>query len=322
MRIQCPECKKILKVKKELEGKIEGKKAKCPKCGKRFVIPISKPSTSSQEEEHKRKVNEIKDKRKENLAPIKVPTQETLPAGKKPIEEDPDNSSLTGREDIHNNSYISVDFIGTGLQLIGWSFVVITLNLLVIPAAWGYVALYRWFIRNVSFSDGTTASFEGRGRDIWGYFIVVALILLFSQLLNMLGAAAVSILINFLLFPFSAFIWLQITRWLFANIKLSCGTQLSFKGTYGAFLVWGLFISLSCLTIIGWPWALVAMYRWICRKVEGGQNIVIFTGSGWGLLWRIFITFFSTILIIPLPWMVVWIIRWYTRNLIIKRLTE
>ena len=61
-----------------------------------------------------------------------------------------------------------IEFTGTGFQALGWGLLAVLLSLFVIPAAWGAVALYRWFVRNLSFSDGTKASFEGRGGQVWG----------------------------------------------------------------------------------------------------------------------------------------------------------
>lgn len=69
-----------------------------------------------------------------------------------------------------------IKFTGTGFQALGWGLLAVLLSLLVIPAAWGAVALYRWFVRNLSFSDGTQASFEGRGEQVWGYFAIAALL--------------------------------------------------------------------------------------------------------------------------------------------------
>ena len=56
-----------------------------------------------------------------------------------------------------------IEFKGTGSQALGWGLLYIVLTMFVIPAAWGAVYLFRWFVRNLSFSDGTKASFEGRG---------------------------------------------------------------------------------------------------------------------------------------------------------------
>lgn len=218
-----------------------------------------------------------------------------------------------------------IEFKGTGLQALGWGLVAIVLSLLIIPAAWGAVALHRWFIKNLSFTDGTKASFEGRGGEVWGYFIIVMLLSLIPQVSRTIedpGASLfVSIGLPILLLPISAAIGLQIIRWFFSSIKLSCGENLSFKGSYGPYLGWSLLVIVSVYTIIGWAWASVAMLRWYCRNIEGGQNQIVFLGSGWGLLWRCFLAGLASILIIPIPWVTVWIVRWFARNMVIKQVT-
>jgi hypothetical protein len=219
----------------------------------------------------------------------------------------------------------TVEFKGTGLQGLGWGLLAALLSLLIIPAAWGAASLCRWFVRNLSFSDGTHASFEGRGGEVWGYFIITVLLGLVPQLSRMTedmkASFFVAIGLSILLLPITAAVWLKITRWFFSKIKLSCGTDLSFKGRYLPYLGWMLLVSLSVYTIIGWAWASVAMLRWVCRNIDGGESEVVFLGSGWGLLWRSFLAALASILIIPIPWVTVWIIRWFTTNMVIKQKT-
>ncbi len=219
---------------------------------------------------------------------------------------------------------VNVIFTGKGLQALGWGLLYGILYSLIIPAAWGAVALLKWFARNLSFSDGTQASFGGRGKEVWGYFAILVLLSYGSMIAS---AAAedkrfiVSIILGIVLLPINAAICLKIIRWFFTSVKLSCGTNLSFKGSYGPYLGWMLLVTLSVYTIIGWAWASVAMLRWVCRNIEGGQNEVVFVGSGWGLLWRCFVAGLASIVIIPIPWMAVWIIRWFARNMIVQRAT-
>jgi len=218
-----------------------------------------------------------------------------------------------------------IEFTGTGFQALGWGLLAVLLSLLIIPAAWGAVALYRWFVRNLSFSDGTKASFEGRGGQVWGYFVIGMLLGFVPELSRAVEDPAASLFVSIglpiLLLPISAAIWLRIVRWFFSSIRLSCGTNLNFKGNYGPYLGWMLLVSLSVYTIIGWAWASVAMLRWVCRNIEAGQNQLEFHGSGWGLLWRCFLAGLASILIIPIPWVWLRVVRWVTGNMLIKQET-
>lgn len=216
-----------------------------------------------------------------------------------------------------------IEFTGTGFQALGWGLLCFLLSLLIIPAAWGAAALYRWFIKNLSFSDGTKASFEGRGGQIWILFAIAILLGFLPQLSRMVDNPTLALLVLFglpiLLLPISVAIWLKIIRWFFCNIRLSCGTNLSFKGKYLSLFGWHVLLFLSCFTIIGWAWVSVAMLRWLCRNIEAGQNYLDFIGSGWGLLWRFFLAFLASILIIPIPWVWLWIVRWITVNMLIRK---
>ena len=216
-----------------------------------------------------------------------------------------------------------IRFTGTGFQALCWGLLAVLLSLLVIPAAWGAVSLYSWFVRNLSFSDGTRASFEGRGGQVWGYFSIGTLLGFAPQLSRTVEDPTVSLFVllglPILLLPISAAIWLKILRWFFSSIKMSGGTILNFKGKYGPYLGWMLLVSLSVYTIIGWAWALAAMLRWVCSNIEAGQNRLEFVGSGWGLLWRFFLASLASILIIPIPWVWLWVLRWVTGNMLIKR---
>lgn len=215
-----------------------------------------------------------------------------------------------------------IEFMGSGFQALGLGLLAVMLSLFIIPAAWGAVALYRWFVRNLSFSDGTQASFEGRGAQVWGYFVIGILLGFVPQLYKALYDPAASLFITIglpiLLLPISAAIWLPIIRWFFSSIKLSCGTNLSFNGNYGPYLGWLLLLSLSVYTIIGWAWASVAMLRWVCRNIEAGHNQLVFVGNGWGLFWRCLLAGIASILIIPIPWVWLWVVRWVVRNLLIN----
>jgi hypothetical protein len=225
----------------------------------------------------------------------------------------------------------SIKFTGTGLQALGWGLLAALLTLLIIPTAWGVAALYRWFVRNLSFSDGAAASFEGRGGQVWYYFVISFLVAMIPSVLMKfvptLSRAAVdptasffmSLGLTILILPITAAIGLKILRWTFSSIRLSSGTNLIFEGRYGAYLGWTLLVTLSVYTIIGWAWALVAMTRWICRNLNAGQNRLEFLGNGWGLLWRCVLASLASILIIPIPWVWVWVLRWVVGNMLIER---
>lgn len=213
-------------------------------------------------------------------------------------------------------------FKGTGLQYLWWGLVAGVSALFIIPAAWGAVPLFRWFVLNLEFSDGTTASFEGRGKEVWYYFIGIGILEIVIPILSNAIVGPEADLFVFIGLPFATVaIWLQITRWFFSKIKLSCGTNLRFNGKYLPLLGWTMLAMYSVITIIGWAWALVAMLRWVCRNIDAGHHRLVFTGSGWALLWRGILATLACCFIIPIPWMEVWIIRWFAGNMMIEQKT-
>jgi hypothetical protein len=143
--------------------------------------------------------------------------------------------------------------------------------------------------------------------------------------------------------PINAAIWFKITRWFIANISLSCHTNLNFKGSllhylgwqlllslpfftfmgwplFGHYLGWQLYASISLFNLLSWPWVVASMTRWFCRNIQAGDNQLEFQGGGWDILWRFILACLFTILIIPIPWVYAWFIRWYVSKLaIIKK---
>lgn len=216
-----------------------------------------------------------------------------------------------------------ISFTGTGFQALGWSLYNALLSIPIIPAAWGAAALYRWLTRNLTFDDGTKASFEGQGGQVWGYFALSVLLgyvpLLFRTAENAETISYISLGFSILILPISAAIGIRIMRWLFANIKFTDGTNLNFKGSYAPYLGWLLLNSLSVFTIIGWAWVSVAFLRWACRNIEADSIKIEFVGSGWGLLWRSFVGILLSVFIIPIPWIWLWVLKWGISNIVIRQ---
>jgi len=220
---------------------------------------------------------------------------------------------------VSEGQAVSVEFNGSGFAALGWGLVAAAANVLIVPAAWGAVAVYRWLARNLHFSDGTRVSFEGRGHEVWGYYAIAALLGLAPQLSRAAddpGAVLfISIGLPLLLLPITAAVWVEIIRWAVRSVKLSCGTPLSFQGTYSGYLGWSLLVSLSVYTIIGWAWAVVGAVNWLCRNVAAGDHRLSFERSGWGVLWRTFVGALACGFVIPIPWIIAWLLRWWVGGL-------
>ena len=233
------------------------------------------------------------------------------------------NAGLQIEEKFMSNE-TRVEFKGTGMQALGWGIVAISLSIFILPAAWGAVILYRWFVKNLSFSDGTRATFEGRGIQVWGYFVIAVLLGFLPMLSRSMKDPIASMLSFWALYLLAiaviVAVYLKILRWFISNIRLSCGTELSFEGSYLQYLGWMMLITVSVFTVIGWAWAAVAMLRWLLRNIKGGDHQVIFLGNGWGLLWRSVLASLASFFVIPTPWVSVWMVKWIAGNISIVQI--
>ena len=209
----------------------------------------------------------------------------------------------------HQGGPVALGFLGTGLQLLGTGIVAFILMILIIPYGWGISLLSGWYVKNLSFSDGRTATFTGRGSQIWFYVFLF----IFSSILNVIPV--IGGIIGWLV---SIRLQLGLVRWFSSNIHLSTGHTLGFEGKYWPFVGWYILLTVSVITIIGWAWVASAGMRWLCRKVDMGQEHLEFEGSGIEFLWRGFVVLFGSILIITIPWVFVWYLGWITRNVSIR----
>ncbi len=222
---------------------------------------------------------------------------------------------------------VHLEFVGTGLQALGWGLWATLLGILIIPYAWGVAVMARWYVRNLSFSDGTRAHFSGTGGQIWWVFLLVIL----NVALNFIPV------IGFLIAIFvSTWIYLLINRWFFRNLIPSSGETLNFVGRYWPYLGYSLLLGISFYSIVGWAWVATAFMRWICRNISIPGQEVVFVGKGWDALWRGFVAILVGLLIITIvllwgwylrwilvgllifttPWLWVWYVRWIMRNVI------
>lgn len=229
-------------------------------------------------------------------------------------------SHLSSTQEVH------LEFVGTGLQALGWGLWATLLGILIIPYAWGVAVMARWYVKNLSFSDGTRAHFAGTGGQIWWLFVLVILIVALS-FIPLVGLIAMfgSYWINLLIF-----------RWFFRNIVLSTDETLSFVGGYWPYVGYSLLLVISIYSIIGWAWVATAFMRWVCRNISIPGQEVVFVGKGWDALWRGFVAILVGLLIITIvllwgsylrwilvglliiviPWLWIWYVRWIMRNVI------
>lgn len=77
----------------------------------------------------------------------------------------------------------------------------------------------------------------------------------------------------------------------------------------------------SNLDVMRWGFGESLGLSWICGNIDMERDRLEFVGSGWGFLWRGLVSVIGSILIITIPSLAVWFIRWATRDVNIHRAT-
>ena len=168
--------------------------------------------------------------------------------------------------------------------------------------------LIRWVVGKLT-ADGRPLPlrFTGAPGDQWILCIVLAL----GGYIGTLKNPAFQLIPLFL----QPYLSLLLIRWVVGKLTADGRPlPLRFTGGYWRFFGWYLLIALSMFTIVGWAWVVAANMRWVCRKVEGTNTQVTFTGTGLEILWRTLVFVFSAIVILPIPWTFHWYTRWFIRQ--------
>ena len=210
------------------------------------------------------------------------------------------------------NKKVNVQFTAPPLGFFFRGTLAAIVSMLVIPAPWMAVWFYRWCVEKIKLTDKTEVSFSGDASQIW-------LPMMVDIALSLLSDKFLPLYFQLLVIPVQLYIHLIIIRWFWINVIPSCGTKLSFVGTYFSFLGWYLLSIISIFTVVGWAWVGVGYIRWFCRNLHGGNNVVEFHGNGWNVLWRTVVFSLSCSLIIPIPWITMWLIKWYISNISITK---
>ena len=204
--------------------------------------------------------------------------------------------------DANGGGALSVDF---GIVEFVWRSIVFLIGMcFIIPIPWVFVWYTKWIVSCIQVPGRPNLSFTGSAMAIVPWFfgaIVLAIALAYT------GIQA----LNNLMFVVQIILYWLLIKWMVANIA-SNGQPLglSFSGTIWAYIGWNLLLGISILTIIGWAWVYVAQIRWFCRNIQGTRRAVVFKGSGLEMLWRSIVAFIGFSLIIPIPWVYRWMMRW------------
>jgi heme/copper-type cytochrome/quinol oxidase subunit 2 len=202
---------------------------------------------------------------------------------------------------------LSIDF--EILEFVWRSLVLFIGAVFVIPLPWALVMYCKWIVSCTHVPGRPNLTFEGQPLTILWWCLGAVVLIIALGLTGIQYVNALGFLIQLVLY------WLAL-KWLIANIA-SNGQPLglSFSGSLWGYLGWHVLAVLSVFTIIGWAWVYTALFRWICRHIEGTRREVIFNASGLEYLWRYVVTALACAFIIPIPWVVRWMMRWYVSQI-------
>ena len=106
-----------------------------------------------------------------------------------------------------------------------------------------------------------------------------------------------------------------VLRWFCEKLRVGPdGPFLSFMGDFLPYLGWMAIGFLSIFTIVGWAWFLQYYLDWVCRNVAGPVRFS-FHGRGLEILWRCVVAVLGFCLIIPIPWVLAWLTRWFVSQI-------
>ncbi len=204
-----------------------------------------------------------------------------------------------------------LSFTGNALPLFGRYFFAFLASILVIPAPWMAAWFSKWFVDQTKVDDGTQLTFEGQGGEIWLPTMLIILLGWFGNLpWPEVAPPGLAMARPLLLLPINILLYLLVFRWLVASVRLNGNGRISFVGSYWPYLGYYLFYVVSIVSIVGWAWVLAAWVRWQCRNVAGDASFT-FSGKGHEILWRCVVTMLACLLVIPIPWVSVWLTRWF-----------
>lgn len=203
-------------------------------------------------------------------------------------------------------SRLSIDL---GIWDLIWRGLVLWLGMiLVIPTPWVIRWYTNWFVSCVRVPGRPNLSFTGKvGTIALWYFIPIVVVILLEVIAVAADVKAIGNIGNIVI----TVVYWAFLRYLVANIA-SNGQPLglSFSGSFWGYFGYNLLLGLSILTVIGWAWVQTAFGRWGCRHVENTRRAVVFKATGLEYLWRTIVTVLACMLIIPIPWVIRWMIQW------------
>ena len=204
-------------------------------------------------------------------------------------------------------------FVGKGsdiLSLEGLRMLLWIISILGIP--FGVRYMYRWAARNIELPMGTRIAFAGSVADLYAYGIGFLVISIMDRSTRDEGYSwGFRITLWIALIVLQAIISREYYKWMWRNLAFTSGIRVTFIGRLLPYIGWAVLVGFSFFTIIGWAWAMTAFLRWQFKHTNVPGYRLSFRGRGVDVLWRSLVGLAGMLAIIPIPWVVAWVARWY-----------
>lgn len=205
--------------------------------------------------------------------------------------------------------------------MLGWLIIGFFAGIVRVALPWAYQAFLRWATAETDASDGTRFVFRGVPEKIAGWYLAAMIVAIIdwaaafgrrgmSLTGGMMTAAEVvlGILIG----------WMTV-KWAIEGFELSTGETFTFTGSILGYFGWSLLVGISFITIVGWAWAIVLMYRWIFAQAINNRVAIQFRATGLEMLWRTIVFVIGCCFIVTIPFLMLWQFRWVVSNIVLLR---
>ena len=196
-----------------------------------------------------------------------------------------------------------------------WRVIVYCLGLaLIVPAPWAGEWFYGWIADRIVLPGGKRLFLETSVGECWYIFAGIGLAAIAPLFFHDKQTHAVVQMIASLA---SLFVGFLLIGWFARSLRSEDGAlHVAFEGGFLAFFGWNLLIAFSFVTIVGWAWVIKYMMRWICRETRGSRQFE-FVATGWSILWRSIVAVFGSMLVVTIPWIMIWIYNWYISQIVV-----
>ena len=188
--------------------------------------------------------------------------------------------------------------------------------ILLIPAPWIACWWARWIVSQVRLGNRDVLGFQGTPGSVAMLAILCglgALLITLTEGFDPDGEIPGMVLLNGVATLASYPLGWALARW-FINHTQFGERSLRFTGSVWAYLGWMLFLIVSSVTLIGWPWVSTAYLRWFAGHIQNAGGQVRFIGKGQQFLWRTLAFLLGCVPIVTIPWAGRWWLRWGTQQ--------